>query len=108
MQLPSSSIVNLKCLKSSANDILEKAESLKQCKYESTINHLNPNRQVKLEFVPIAVSLCGRLSTVGEQFFVAFQSMVRRRERKYFSIRLRLNLYLLCLNGFHSFYKKSL
>ncbi|KAL0221753.1 hypothetical protein RCL1_001607 [Eukaryota sp. TZLM3-RCL] len=88
---------DLKRLKSIAHDILENTESLKQRKYQSTIDHLNTNRQVKLEFIPIAVSLCGRLSTVSEQFFADFQSIVRSRGKKYCSIPLHKIKFVLAL-----------
>ncbi|KAL0217330.1 hypothetical protein RCL1_007911 [Eukaryota sp. TZLM3-RCL] len=77
-----------KRIKENAEAVLKTAEQQKDKKYTSIFTEINSKRQIKLEFVPIAISLCGRLSTVGEKFFNDFQSLLQSRGRKYFGFHL--------------------
>ncbi|KAL0225534.1 hypothetical protein RCL1_003446 [Eukaryota sp. TZLM3-RCL] len=90
-----------------AEAVLERAEQHKYKKYTSIFTELNSKRQFKLDFIPIAISLCGRLSTVGEKFFIDFQSLVRSRGRKYFSVYLHKIKFVFSLyNRFCSFLRR--
>ncbi|KAL0225100.1 hypothetical protein RCL1_003012 [Eukaryota sp. TZLM3-RCL] len=96
-----------KHIKENAEAVLKTAEQQKNKKYTSIFTALNSKRQIKLEFVPIAISLCGRLSTVGEKFFIDFQSLVRSRGRKYFSVHLHKIKFVFSLyNRFCSFLRR--
>ncbi|KAL0222131.1 hypothetical protein RCL1_001985 [Eukaryota sp. TZLM3-RCL] len=97
---------NLKVLKESADDNLKHSENLKIRKYNSIINDLNAKSHVKIDFIPLAMSLCGRLSSTGERFFLDFQEMVRSGQRSYFSIHLHKIKYVFALyNRFSTFLK---
>ncbi|KAL0209596.1 hypothetical protein RCL1_008434 [Eukaryota sp. TZLM3-RCL] len=61
-----------KLIKENAEAVLKTAEQQKYRKYTSIFTELNSKRQIKL----IAISLRGRLSTVGENFIIDFQSLV--------------------------------
>ncbi|KAL0213539.1 hypothetical protein RCL1_007165 [Eukaryota sp. TZLM3-RCL] len=98
---------NLKKICTDANEILYLSEQCKIKKYKTIMNDLNCNRQIKVDFIALAVSLCGRLSNVGEQFFVDFQSMIRSRGRKYFCVHLHKIKFIFALfNRFCSFLRK--
>ncbi|KAL0217969.1 hypothetical protein RCL1_008817 [Eukaryota sp. TZLM3-RCL] len=98
---------NLKKVGNIANEVLVLSEQLKIKKYRSIMKDLNSNRQIKVDFLPLVVSLCGRMSSVGEQFFMDFQSMVRARGRKYFSVHLHKIKFIFALfNRFCSFLRK--
>ncbi|KAL0220831.1 hypothetical protein RCL1_000685 [Eukaryota sp. TZLM3-RCL] len=98
---------NLKKVGNNANEVLVLSERLKIKKYRSIMKDLNSNRHIKVDFLPLAVSLCGRMSSVGEQFFMDFQSMVRARGRKYFSVHLHKIKFIFALfNRFCSFLRK--
>ncbi|KAL0220395.1 hypothetical protein RCL1_000249 [Eukaryota sp. TZLM3-RCL] len=102
-----SSQTRQKLIKENAEAVLKTAEQQKNKKYTSIFTELNSKRQVKLEFVPIAISLCGRLSTVGEKFINDSQSLVRSRGRKYFSVHLhKIKSVFSLYNRFCSFLRR--
>ncbi|KAL0221772.1 hypothetical protein RCL1_001626 [Eukaryota sp. TZLM3-RCL] len=68
--------------------ILKRSEDRKKNKCSSIIACLNQTRQRKLVFLPIAVSLNGRLGSRAEAFFKDFVTMIRIGGKSYFSVHL--------------------
>ncbi|KAL0221838.1 hypothetical protein RCL1_001692 [Eukaryota sp. TZLM3-RCL] len=94
-------------VKEAAEAVLKTAEQQKYKKYTSIFTELNFKRQIKLELVPIEISLNGRLSIVGQQFSIHFQSLVRSMGRKYFSVHLHKIKFVFSLyNRFCSFLRR--
>ncbi|KAL0210604.1 hypothetical protein RCL1_005040 [Eukaryota sp. TZLM3-RCL] len=97
----------LKTVCTDANEIIYLSEQCRSKKYKTIMNDLNCNGQIKVDFIPLAVSLCGEWSNDGEKFFVDLQSMIRSRGRKYFSDHLHKIKYIFVLfNLFCSFLRK--
>ncbi|KAL0209713.1 hypothetical protein RCL1_008551 [Eukaryota sp. TZLM3-RCL] len=79
---------NVNKLSCNADSILKRSEDLKKNKYSSIIACLNQTRQRKLVFLPIAVSLNGRLGSSAEAFFKDFETMIRKGGQSYSSVHL--------------------
>ncbi|KAL0213128.1 hypothetical protein RCL1_006754 [Eukaryota sp. TZLM3-RCL] len=75
---------NVKMLSCNADSILKRSEELKKDKYSSIIAWLNQTRQHKLVFLPLAISLNGRLGSSAEAFFKDFETMIRKGGKSYF------------------------
>ncbi|KAL0211725.1 hypothetical protein RCL1_005351 [Eukaryota sp. TZLM3-RCL] len=72
-----------------ATQLIASSENDKINKYKKIISSLNQNRSVKLEFLPSAVSLLGRLGSRAEQFFSELEQFIKKRGRTFYSIHVR-------------------